>query len=103
MTVETLKPAPKDAPPEKKKRTMADSLTLIFHRFDEDKSGFLEKKEAKIVADKMSELGFFGISETGFWGYIELMRGSEKDGDGKISLEEFLEFGLKAYEENKGF
>ncbi len=99
--IETIKPAPEDAPPEKKKTTMKDSLVALFRAYDSDKSGFLEKAEAKQIADKMSELGFFGISETGFWGYIELMRGSESDGDGKISLEEFLDFGVKAYDKHR--
>ena len=75
-------------------------MTGFFHKFDTDKSGYLEKAEAKKVADKMQELGFWGIEEGGFWGYIQLMREAESDGDGKISLEELLAFAKEAYQKN---
>ena len=76
-------------------------MTGFFHKFDTDKSGYLEKAEAKKVADKMQELGFWGIEEGGFWGYIQLMQQAESDGDNRISLEEFLKFGKEAYENHQ--
>ncbi|ETE59425.1 hypothetical protein L345_14843, partial [Ophiophagus hannah] len=52
-----------------------DQLTKVFEVIDQDKSGYIEKGELKVLTDK----------ET-----TEFLEAGDTDGDGKIGVEEFV-------------
>lgn len=71
---------------EEEKKEIRDSLAWIFNAIlDEDRSGFIEKREANMIAKYTGDGR--GIEE--FW--TEMLK-MDTDGDGKISCDEYCTF-----------
>ncbi|CAL1530928.1 unnamed protein product [Lymnaea stagnalis] len=67
----------------KKLEEFLNKLTALFHKFDKDSSGFLEKNEFKKVLEACGSK----LTEAEL---AEILRKTDTSRDGKISLEEFL-------------
>ena len=59
-------------------------LKMMFRMYDIDKSGFINASELKIMCEIMGD-GYVITEE----GIEEAMKEADKNGDGKISFEEF--------------
>ena len=68
-------------------------LQAQFEEIDKDKSGTISKKELKRALKKEGNL-----TE---WEIIEFVNAADKDGDGQISLDEWLEAMIEDAEEKK--
>ncbi|NEP41959.1 MAG: hypothetical protein F6K35_23085 [Okeania sp. SIO2H7] len=74
-------------------------LALAFYKYDQSKNGLLEKEDLQLIGKKIAESFGFKEGDRKYQEIIEAysqawdryLSAADKDGDGKVSLVEFLE------------